>query len=362
VLISYIGVAAVFALNAASFGLLIAALLLWQPSTQISDSSPERFGPALRAGSRYIRHSLIMRRMLLRSFFFIAPAAVLWALLPVVASSRLGLSASGYGILLAALGIGAIAGAFILPRLRAQMSVNSIVVLASTVYAAVLVVIAEVANVPVMTAVLLVAGVAWLAVLASFNASIQLFLPAWVRARGLSTYQVVFLGGQGIAALGWGLIAQRFGLTAAFLTAAVLMFAGMITAKWWPLHDVERFDRSPAVYWPEPHLSFEPDPAAGPVLVTVTYRVSTEKQPQFIEAMQALRRLRGRTGATRWGLYQDGADPQRLVECYLLLSWEEHLRQHFQRLTATDQAIQERATSLAASPPHVEHLFRVHPD
>ena len=70
--------------------------------------------------------------------------------------------------------------------------------------------------------------------------------------------------------------------------------------------------------------------------------------------MQASRR---RTGATRWNLYRDAADPARFIETFLVPSWEEHLRQHHERLTGTDQDIERRALALADGPPRVAHLF-----
>jgi hypothetical protein len=42
-------------------------------------------------------------------------------------------------------------------------------------------------------------------------------------------------------------------------------------------------------------------------------------------------------------------------------SWEEHLRQHRERLTGADQAFQEQAIALAESPPQVEHLLPAAP-
>jgi predicted MFS family arabinose efflux permease len=360
-LIARVDVAAVFALNALSFGFLALALATWRRPPAESGEPPERFGPALRAGSRYIQHSLVVRRILLRSLLFVAPGTVVWALLALVANRRLGLGSGGYGLLLAALGVGAISGAFLLPRLRVRTSTNGIVLLASVVYATALAVVAVAESAAVVTLVLFAAGAAWLAVLASLNAAMQLFLPAWVRARGLATYQVVFVGGQGLAALGWGLLAQRFGLVTVFLLAAAMMLAAGASLRWWPLHDTEGLDRSPAMYWPEPHLSFEPDPEDGPVLVTVTYRVVPEKEPQFLDAMARVRRSRLRTGASRWELYRDGTDPRQLVESFAVPSWSEHLRQHGERLTGADQAIEEQAIGLADRPPEVRHLFSVRP-
>jgi MFS family permease len=242
-----------------------------------------------------------------------------------------------------------------------RTSTNGIVLLASLVYAVALVVVALVANPAAVTVVLFAAGAAWLAVMASLNATMQLFLPGWVRARGLSTYQVVFVGGQGLAALAWGLLAEQFGLQAVFLAAAGLMLAGAASLRWWPLHDTEGLDRSPAMYWPEPHLNFEPQPDDGPVLVTVTYRVPEERVPRFLEAMDLVRRSRQRTGASRWDLYRDGADRRQFVETFMVPSWAEHLRQHGERLTGTDQAIEERAIALADGTPEVQHLFSVPP-
>ena len=57
--------------------------------------------------------------------------------------------------------------------------------------------------------------------------------------------------------------------------------------------------------------------------------------------MRRLGRSRRRTGALRWSLYQDAADPDRFVETYLLGSWEEHMRQHHERLTKLDESLDE---------------------
>ena len=358
-LIARLHVAAVFAVNALSFSLLVLALIAWRRRPVEADDLPERFGAALVAGGRYIRHSRVVRRILLRSLLFVVPGTVVWALLALVATRRLGLGPGGYGLLLAALGAGAVAGAFVLPRLRRLTSTNGILLLASLVYAAVLVVVALVTSPAAVTVALFAAGAAWLAVLANLNATMQLFLPGWVRARGLSTYQIVFIGGQGVAALVWGVLADQFGLVAVFLAAAGLMVAGAASLRWWPLRDIEGMDRGEAMYWPEPHLDFEPDPDDGPVLVTVTYRVPEDRETRFLEAMEAVRRSRRRTGASRWDLYRDGADRHHFVETFVVPSWAEHLRQHGERLTGTDQALEERAYALADGAPEVQHLFSV---
>jgi MFS family permease len=287
----------------------------------------------------------------------VVPGSAIWALLPLVASDRLHMGSSGYGVLLGALGVGAVLGALLLPRIRARLSHNRLILAASLIFGLAMVVVAVVPDAVAVTLALVPAGVAWMTVISSVNAAMQLFLPGWVRARGLSVYQVVFAGGQAIGALGWGALAEVTSLQVTYLAAATLMLAGAATVSRWPLFDVEGIDREPAAYWPEPHLLLEPEPDAGPVLISSTYRVRPANRDAFVAAMQAVRRSRQRTGASRWGLFRDGGDPAVFVEVYLVPSWEEHLRQHGGRLTGSDQEYETRALALAEGPAEVRHLL-----
>jgi MFS family permease len=360
VLISFAGVPVVFAINALSYVLLAIALVVWGPDPAVSGDVPERFVPALRAGARYIRHSLITRRILLRSILFVGPGAALWALLPLVATQRLGLDSAGFGFLLGAMGVGAVAGALVMPWLRSHLSASQLIGAASLLYAITLLALAVVINLPLVVAALALAGAAWLAVLSSLGAAMQMFLPAWVRARGLSAHAVVFVGGQAIGAFMWGLLGQYTGLGVALITAAAITAVGAATLVVWPLMDIAHLDRSTVSYWSEPNLAFEPDPDEGPVLVSLTYSVAPERADDFLAVMEHVRRSRLRTGANRWGLYQDGENPRRFLEVYLVPSWQEHLRQHTDRQTGADQELAERAIAFADGVPEVAHLFRAH--
>jgi MFS family permease len=323
----------------------------------VASEDPERFVAALRAGSRYVRHSLVVRRILLRSGLFVFPGSAMWALLPLIASKRLGMDAGGYGLLLGAVGIGAVAGAVLMPRLRARLSSTQLLAVGSIVYGVSLLVLATVRNAWLVGLALVPTGTAWIAVLSSVNASLQLFLPHWVRGRGLSIYQVVLFGGQAVGAFVWGLVAQRAGLTGSFMAAAVVMLLGAATLIPWPMRETAGVDRSAASYWQEPELVFTPSPETGPVLVVVTYAVPADNAAAFTEAMSFVRRVRLRSGATHWDLYRDGQTPDRYVETYQVLTWGEHLRQHEGRLTGADRAREEAARDLCDGPPAVQHLF-----
>jgi MFS family permease len=355
-LVAHVGVAAVFGLNALSFVIFAVALLRWRRPAEGGTGHAERFGPALRAGGRYVRYSPVVRRILVRVVLFVLPGSVVWGLLPLVAERELALGSSGYGVLLAALGVGAVLGALLMPRVREHVGPNRLLVLSGLVYGLALLVVGSVADARVVVPVLVAAGLAWMVQVSRMNASLQLFLPSWVRARGFAVYQVVFAGGQAAGALLWGQVTEVAGLRAAFLAAAALMLLGTVTVRWLPLHHQDD-DRSPAVYWAEPHLMLEPHLDAGPVLVTSTYRVGPENRAAFVAAMRAVRRSRQRTGATRWGLFRRGERENEFVEVYQVPTWEEHLRQHEGRLTASDEREEERAWALAEGPPVVTHLL-----
>jgi MFS family permease len=357
--IAYLGgvpvVFALYAVCAVVFALIL--LLRGRRPAAALERRRERFVPALRAGGRYVWHEPIVRRILLRVILFVPPAMALWALLPLIASQRLGLSAAGYGALFGAFGLGTIVGALVLGRVRAHLSTNGLVIAAGLLYAAATALIVLIPSLPAALALLLAAGLAWMAVVSTFAGELQLFLPGWVRARGFAIYMMTFTGSMTLGALVWGLVAQVLGLRPAFLISAAALLAGVIAGIFLRLPDTGHLDREPVVYWPAAELAVDPEPNAGPVMVTVEFTVAPEREEAFLEAMGHLRRSRRRTGATRWELYRDGDQPDSFVEIFSVPSWEEHQRQHDDRLTGLDRQIEEAALAFSDPPPRARHLL-----
>ncbi|MBL1097717.1 MFS transporter [Streptomyces coffeae] len=350
----------VFAFNAASYLGIAAVLTLWRrPPTQAPTAQGEKLLTALHDGRRYVWYAPGVRRVLLRTVLFIPGGAALWSLLPLVASRSLGLGSGGYGLLLGAVGVGAVGGAFVLPAIRRALGANGTLAAGAVVFAGVLAVLAT-ARIPwLAVVVLLPAGMAWIGVLSTLNAALQTRLPGWVRARGLAVYLLVFQGGQALAAPVWGALADGLGLTVSLLVGSGLLLAGAVSVRRWPLHGMDGIDPTPSDHWPVPPLVFEPGPADGPVLVSVAYRVGPGNRAAFTDCMDHVARSRRRTGALTWGLYQDGNDLERFIENYLVASWSEHLAQHHSRLTTTDRRYEERARRLLVkgTAPEVTHAF-----
>ncbi len=225
------------------------------------------------------------------------------------------------------------------------------------VTAAALATIALVDDAVLVGLALLPVGASWIAVMSSLNAALQLALPNWVRGRGLAYYLMVFQGAQALGAVVWGTVADRTTVSTALLVAAATLAAGAVVGLRSPMPETAALDRTPSTHWPAPQLTVTPEPADGPVLVTLTYRVPEPDAVAFTAAMRRVGRSRQRTGALRWELFRDGADPTRFVESYLVATWGEHLRQHEGRLTGADRRFEEQAHRFASGPPEVAHLF-----
>jgi MFS family permease len=355
--VAAVGPGWVFALNAVSFVGIAVTVAHWRSPAHTDTGPPERLGEALRAGGRYVRHSPTVRRLLYRAVLFIPAASAVWALLPVVAARSLRLGSGGYGVMLAAVGIGAVLGALVIPRVRARVGSARLVTGAMLMAAVAIAVVATVGDAVAVGVALLPFGAAWIAVMSSLNSTLQLALPNWVRGRGLAYYLIVFQGAQALGAVVWGTVADRTTVPTALLVAAGVLAAGAVVGLRSPLPETAGMDRTPSAHWPAPQLTVAPEPADGPVLVTLTYHVPEADAVAFAGAMRRVGRSRRRTGALRWELFRDGADPTRFVESYLVGTWAEHLRQHEGRLTGADRRFEELAQSYAQGAPQVAHLF-----
>jgi predicted MFS family arabinose efflux permease len=357
-LIAAAGPAAAFALNSVSFLGVLAVLYRWpRPATE-RPLGAESIRQAVRAGVRYVRSAPAFGSVLARSALFMVFASGLWALLPALARGPLGLGPNGYGGLLAAVGAGAVAGTVVLPRIRAHWSTGVVVGSATLVYAGAVAVLGLDISSTAAVAALVMAGASWIAVQSTLGAIAQLLLPAWARARALAWFQLVFMGGQALGALAWGVVADAFGLAAAFLLpAGGLVLAALLGLLLVPLgadHDV----RHSELPWPQPPASSQWPPDAGPVLVTLEWQVQGDGVAEFLGVMRLLGQARRRTGAYLWGVFQDAEDPALFLETFTVGTWHEHLRQHVERGTVSDAGLEERARRHLAegTRPVIRHL------
>jgi len=275
--------------------------------------------------------------------------------------SHLNCSPVLYGVLLGAIGAGAVGGAFILPWLKAKIGPDRMV-RAGTIGTAIALVLFGAAREPLMGVLAsIIAGASWIAALASLNVSAQVALPEWVRARGLAIFGTVLFGGMTFGSAVWGEVAGMTGLPLAHLIAAAGSFL-IIPLTWrWKLQTGAELDLTPSMHWPNPVLAHPIEEDRGPVLVTVEYRVRSPHRRAFVTALERVANERQRDGAYAWGLFEDTATPGRFIETFLLESWWEHLRQH-ERVTNADRVLQRPVHVLLDGTPEVTHLFAANVD
>ncbi|HBX81175.1 MAG: MFS transporter [Propionibacteriaceae bacterium] len=351
------GVPPVFLFNALSVLFLIAALVLWNSREPAASNGRERFIPALRAGGRYVRHEPVVRRILIRLAAFVAPAAAMWALLPLIAARQLGMSAAGYGALFLGISVGAVTGALTVGQTLRHLSSNAMVAVAGLCFGAPFALVAFAPSLWVALPLLAIAGYGWTVTAAVLMGELQLFLPSWVRARAIAIYLMVFMACQALAAPIWGAMTTVFGLQWAVVIAGGLAASTAVLAKLVPIQENETLDRGVVEFWSTANLPFEPLPDAGPIAVSVEYDVPRNEEDNFLEAMEDMRRSRRRNGAVRWDLYRVGEKPHRFVELFVVPSWEEHIRQHSERLTPEDQRAEEVAFAYTVRTPKGRHLL-----
>lgn len=360
VIVATAGAAVAYWIDAASYLLVIVALLLWKRAPAPVDLAPERFLPAMATGVGYVWRSADVKRALVRSGAFFLFASAYWALLPLVARQELGGGAGLYGAMLASIGAGAVTGALLLPRMKLR---SDVLVLGGTLATSAAMTALALSREPgVAIAALFVAGAAWIAVLTTLNVTTQSVLPNWVRARGLAVYITVFFGAMTAGSAIWGVVANEIGIGLALTSAAVGGAAIGVVAMLVPLPRGEA-DLTPSMHWPEPAVAGDIPGERGPVMIQIVYRVAEQDRTAFLTALATLADQRLRDGGFGWRVFEDAEDPQRFTEIFFAPSWLDHLRQH-ERVTKADQAVQDAVNRFHMGPdsPSVSHHLAASPD
>ncbi|SKC21963.1 Predicted arabinose efflux permease, MFS family [Kosakonia radicincitans] len=355
-ILSFAGPWMVFLLNALSVVGVAVVLHRWKPQATVQRLPPEHFFTAIRGGLRYVHAAPVLQNVLARTVAFFLFGSAGWAMLPLVARRELGLGPGGYGIMLACIGVGAICGAVVLPKLRKRLNADQMMVAASLLFAITMLALAFIRHVWLLNAFEFFTGFSWIAVLSTLNVGAQRSAARWVKARALAVYLTVFFGSMTVGSAIWGKLASEFGVAWSLCAATVGMVLGATTVLRWRLEKDAALNLDildPAGGTANITIPHE----RGPVMVSCEYRIDPQDAHEFTLAMQDMRRVRRRTGAMGWAVYEDAVQPGVFVETWVMGSWIEHLRQH-ERHTVNDQRIRERVLAFHQSdePPVVRHL------
>ena len=306
-IIASAGSAWVFVLNAVLSVISGLVIMRWKRTHVPSPLGREKLPSAMRVGLQFVRQSPRLRAVLWRIAVFFLHATALMALLPLVARGLVGGGAGMFTLLLASMGAGAIVAAMFLPRLRQAMARDVLVLRGTLLQAAAMAVMAIAPNIYVAVPAMVLAGMAWITTANSLSVSAQLALPNWVRARGMSIFQMSIMGATALGAAVWGQVAT---VTSVHLSLALAALTGVMAMALVQRLVTDRHmeeDLSPSQAFKAPVATTPPQ--AGRVVVTIEYTIDPARAAEFRTLMQESRRSRLRQGALSCDLLHDLADP-----------------------------------------------------
>jgi MFS family permease len=355
-LVVAIGPAIGFGINALTYGFVIVGLLIVGKTLTSRERQISSLGTAMGLGIRYARFTPVFRRLLLLVSIFAITSSVVQAVLPGHTES-LGGDAGTLGLLLGAMGAGALLGAFVrqrvLDRFRGRALMFTI-----TLFGLSGIGVGLATSIPLAGAFMFASGAFWVLTLTNLNATAQLMTPGWIRGRAMSLYSLSFGGILPIGAIIAGVIADFVGTgTAMVVLCSGSTILGLLSPRF-------RLPTLEEVETPEFSLDLEPPLhdetlEGGPVLIFNTWQIDDADFDAFTRVMNQVRLVRLRTGAYRWRLLRDVANPRRLTEMFAVGSWEEHLAQHRRIDDASAAEIRRARAFDKAGGPITRHLIAV---
>jgi len=259
-----------FTVDAVSF--LVSGLIVLSLRSRVQRAprteAPPPLGAALAEGIRFLWGSIVLRTLCLLLAVFNGVSAAVMGILVLFATETLGLSETGYGVLLVVFAVGGLAGMVSVSRVRAMLGTSGVVVLVLAVQAAAMLATGLAPSVPMLAAGSLLAGATsgmWNVATISLR---QRIVPDALLGRVTSAYRLVAFAAMPVGATLGGLLAREYGLAAPFTVAGVLL-AGCTAAalRWLPASAIAAAEAAAPAHDPEPEpgttepVAAHPDPA-----------------------------------------------------------------------------------------------------
>jgi MFS family permease len=157
-----------------------------------------------------------------------------WCLFPIFAHRVLQTGSTGFGVLMGAVGLGAVSAALSLPDLKRRFSLDRIIVFAALLFAVSQLAMTFVSGIAVAVVVALGLGVSYAMLVSLFNATAQAMFPPELRARAISIYFICFYGVLAASSSIWGEIAEARSIDLALRGSSVLLLTTALALWIWP--------------------------------------------------------------------------------------------------------------------------------
>lgn len=330
----------VFGLNMALSLITTVIVLRWQYQNYVPTLPGERFIGAMRVGVQHVWQSNRMRIIIIRAFLFFLQSTGLIALLPVIAKDHFEGGAGTFTLMLSCLGLGAIIAGTQIPHIRKRYKSSNLVNYGVIIVCLSCAGVVLAPNIWIASPLMMVCGMAWLTVANSLTTSAQLTLPGWVRARGMSIYQMSLMAGSALGAAVWGKLASELDVTSSILISSVFGLITLFLIRNYRIDKHAADDMTPVCPLERPYATKDIDLQAGPVVISIEYHVHKDRLEEFREVMARARKSRLRQGALSWSLFEDAEHIGNFIENFVFETWADYLRR-FDRFTVQDLAMQE---------------------
>jgi hypothetical protein len=197
-------------------------------------------------------------------------------------------------------------------------------------------------NVVLTGTAMLIAGAAYMLMIALFNVGVQLSAPRWVTARAIAWFQSSLTGGIALGAGIWGHVAAQWGVGVALIASGIVIALTPLIGLFLPMPRVSMHEVEMVEIDKEPEVGLALTARSGPVVVEIDYRVDPAEARRFYEVMLKMQRARLRNGAFDWSIARDIGDPALWTERFHSPTWGDYLRQR-SRSTHSDRELQEQA-------------------
>lgn len=219
VLIASVGIGWCFLLNGISFVAVLYCLWLMHPDELEIQEPVERVRGQLREGFRYVWHTPILRDILIMMAVIGTFAYEFPVLLPIFASKTFHHGASGYSLLMGAMGLGAVLGGFVAAN-RRNLAPGAITV-AAMIFGATMLATAIAPNIWFATLLMVVVGAGSIGFTSLANSTLQLNTAPAMRGRVMALWTMAFIGSTPIGGPIIGYVSEHLGARLGFVVGGV---------------------------------------------------------------------------------------------------------------------------------------------
>jgi MFS family permease len=235
ILVALIGEGWCFFANGLSYIAVIAGLVMMRVDNSARIEESVSAFEKMKEGFRFVRHTRPILALLLLVGLLSLVAMPFTVLMPVFADHVLHGGVSAYGMLMGAVGIGAVIGALLIAVRQGVQGLGKVVASAAIIMGVSLILFSASRFLWLSIVILVGVGIGMMLQATSTNTLIQAMVPDQLRGRVMSVYSMMFMGMAPVGSLFAGTLAARFGAPVTVFIAGVTGVAGgLIFLRKWP--------------------------------------------------------------------------------------------------------------------------------